>query len=515
MALHTVPGFIGYEAKRVSSMDRQAIGKFTDTNSLYRLRTDAPEKYPKKVLSLYTQSRMWSNDFLQMIMSSETVWLNAETFSYDVMVPYMLPVIVDVPASTLNQANIGIDGKEFEIVVDRQAFFIHNHITPDRRFGPQFYVISDGEPVHNGWKYRLTLDTLHPMTDSVDPFWLQPGMQLHQVGSTIGEFDQELPGLPEMGSKMTLYHTMSSAYGVTHKITKWAKALQQVDSKGNPLDLIVYRKYKVGETGEKVTLGYSWESLVEAEMTKEMLAQKVRRWIWSKPGSSRSYGTSQEVKKVPMGLYYMMRNHSNYHSYNKGEFSINLLRNIFGDLFHGREDVNSRKVLIFTNLAGMEEFNTAAKRDAMGTNLVFNVGDNDKFIQGTGLDLTMKFSFSKVWTLDTGEMSIVHLKELDEAETNLEYGQNKKRPPIFFVFDITPSSDGRPGTNIKELRLKGWPGMTSGTITGRAQWAGPLSGQRLISASMDPAARIWMEDRDDIFVEDLSRMVLIEERPQY
>lgn len=514
MALHQQPGFIGYEAYKMSSMDGQAIGKFTDTNSLYRLRSDEPSKYSKKVLSLYTQSRLYSNDFLQMVLSSSTEWLDTETFSWEVMVPYNLPFIVDIPATTANQGMPGIGGGIFEIIVDRQAFFIHDHITSDRRWAPQFYVVADGEPVWNGWLYKLTLDTLSPDNDFVDPTWLKPGLQLHRVGNSVGEFDRDLSGLPEMGSKMVMHHTMSAAYGIKHKISKWAKAVRNVDSNGKPLDIIVYNKYKVGANGQKQILGQTWEGLVESQMQRWMMETKVSRWIWSKPGAARTNGTFQEIKKVPEGLYYMMRNHSNYHPYNKGEFSINLLRNIFGDLFLGREDINKRKVLIFTNLAGMEAFNTAAKKDAMGAGLILNAGNNDKFIEGTGLDLTLKFGFNKVWTLDTGEMSIAHLKELDEAETNLEFGQSKKRPPIFFVFDISPSGDGRPGTNIRELRLKGWPTLTSGTITGRAQWEGPLTGQRLISASMDPSASIWMEDRDDLFVEDLSRMVLIEELPQ-
>ncbi len=58
--------------------------------------------------------------------------------------------------------------------------------------------------------------------------------------------------------------------------------------------------------------------------------------------------------------------------------------------------------------------------------------------------------------------------------------------------------------------------MTWGYINGRTKWsAGSMGAQGMISSSMDPAASVWMEDRSDIFVDDLSRMVLIEENPQY
>ena len=128
----------------------------------------------------------------------------------------------------------------------------------------------------------------------------------------------------------------------------------------------------------------------------------------------------------------------------------------------------------------------------------------------------MNYRFNRFITLDTGPVELIHLKELDLPQTNQEYGQNKKSTPIFMVFDISPDGDGTPKNNVREVRLKEAPAMTWGYVNGRTKWGvGAMGAQGMVSSSMDPAAEIWMEDRSDIFVEDMSRMVLIEEAPQY
>lgn len=516
MALTNIPGFTGYQAKRISSLDQRAIGKFTDTNALYSMHKMAPSEYDRKIITLYTQTALYSNDFLQMINQSTPYMPDNEYFSWKIGVPYRFPTIIEIPISTSTQLTPGIDGLDFEIVLDRKAFFIHNTITSDNRYGPQFYITDDPTPYNKGWKYKCTLVTQSPLTDYVDSSWLQVGLNMQLVGAMIGEFDQELPGLPDQAQDITLYDTVSSGIGAQHKISKWATQLGQKDSKGQPLDMMVFAATRLNEMGKAEVIGTSWQSYIEVLIRKYMLDMKVHSFIWSKPGTSKSQRDRQEVKKSIEGLYWKMRNHGNYITYNRGQFNLNLMRSVFGDLFYRRVDIAERKVKVYTNEAGMEVFNTSLKKDALGNGLVFNVGDNDKFVSGSGQNLKLNFNFSSVWTLDTGTIELVHLKELDQPQTNTEFGQNKKSTPIYIVFDISPEGDGTPKNNVREVRLAGNPSMTWGFINGRTPWnGGHAASQGMISSSMDPATQIWMEDRCDIFVEDLSRMVLIEEKPQY
>jgi hypothetical protein len=118
-------------------------------------------------------------------------------------------------------------------------------------------------------------------------------------------------------------------------------------------------------------------------------------------------------------------------------------------------------------------------------------------------------------TRETGRIDLIHLKELDLPQTNLEFGQNKKSTPVFMVFDVSPEGDGTPKNNIREVRLKGAPSMTWGYIDGRQHHLGHAASKGMSSTSKQPGYTIWMEDRCDVFIEDLSRTVIIEEVPQF
>jgi hypothetical protein len=115
----------------------------------------------------------------------------------------------------------------------------------------------------------------------------------------------------------------------------------------------------------------------------------------------------------------------------------------------------------------------------------------------------------------TGYVELVHLSELDLPQTPEEYGQNKKSTPIYFIFNISPDSDGQLLSNIREVRRAGVPNMTWGYIDGRASHLGPYASQGMQSANKFPGYEVWMEDRYDVFIEDMTRTFLIEENPFY
>ena len=66
MAIQTIPGLTGFTYARVASMDKRAVGKLTDANHLESFHSTEPADYDKKIISLYTQSSLYSNDFLDM-----------------------------------------------------------------------------------------------------------------------------------------------------------------------------------------------------------------------------------------------------------------------------------------------------------------------------------------------------------------------------------------------------------------------------------------------------------------
>lgn len=516
MGLQTIPGFTGLTYARVSSMDGRAIGKLTDSNHLESFHDLAPSDYDKKIISIYAQATLYSNDFLDMINKSTPYYLDgsSDTWKWQVEMPFRFPKIIDVPQSTLDQATIGIDGKTFEIVLD--TIVSKNMIISvgHKMNGQNFYITSDPTQYGRGWLHQCTLVTANPQVDYVNRTLLQPGIDVDPIDVSIGEFDQDLGGLQKLADKITMFETLGAGYGFEHKITAWADDKMLKDENGKPKDIMVYMQNRRGENA--VTRNdIKWEPFIEFMMRKQMLETKVKRMIWSKPGIVRTNGAKQELKKVSAGVYYRMRNSGNYVPYNRGEFSANLIRNVFGDLFYRRVDVKDRRVKMYTNEAGFDVFQQAIKEDAFNSGLTFNVGDNDKFVNGNGQHLQLNFAFDSFVTRETGKVELVHLKELDLPQTNLEFGQNKKSTPIFMVFDVSPTSDGSLVNNIREVRRAGTPNMQWGYIDGRRSHLGAFKSQGFNAANKFPGYEIWMEDRSDVFIEDLSRCVLIEEIPQF
>ena len=513
--IQQLPGYNGIIATRVSSMDKRAIGKFTDANHISSLHLEEPAMYDKKYISLYTQTSMFSNDLQNMINEATPYYIdsNSDYWQWKVGVPYQFPTIIEIPASTAGLSTPGIDGQEFEIVVDKKVFSAGDTITSDKRFAPQFYITKDPVPYNTGWLYTCTLLSTSPLTDYVSTSWLQVGLELEQIDNLVGEFDTQLSGLDELGDSITLYESLSAGFGVNHKITDWADARSLKDKNGNPLDIQVYAQTRRNEMGKTEVIGSRWEPVVDMMARRKMMSLNLKRMLWGKRGTAKTDGSSQEVKKSVEGIYHQMRNNGNLVRYNRGEFNIKLLRSVFGDLFYRRVSMGDRKVKIYTNEAGFAVFRDAAKKDLMNSGLT--VIADQRFIQGSGQNMVVNYAFESMTTMETGLISLIHLKELDLPQTNSEFGQNKKSTPVFMVFDVSPDGDGTPKNNIRQVRHRNRPSMTWGYIDGTIHHLGFAASQGMQSANKNPYYEIWMKDRSDIFIEDLSRTVIIEEIPAF
>lgn len=515
--LTTIPGFTGFKYARLSSMDKRAIGKFTDVNHLSAFHDTDPVDYDKKIISLYTQSSLYSNDFLNMINQSTPYYVEgiSDTWKWKVNVPYKFPKIIEVPEDVLAQSRVGIDGKEFSLIIDTREFAQNSIISVGSRiWGPKIFAIEDATEYNDAYIQRFTLISENPKIDFVNKQWLAAGKELELIDGSIGEFDQNLLGLPRSGDTIQLYDSMGAAYGFEHTITGWADDVQLKDAQGRPKDLLMFvdqRRNELPTTRNSVR----WEPLIEFELRRAMLELKVKKMIWSKPGTTRTRGSKQELKKVSAGVYHRMRHNGNLVQYNRGEFSPNLLRSVFGDLFYRRVDVKDRRVKLYTNEAGFDVFQQAVKQDAINSGLQLVADSGDRYIQGQGQRLVYNWAFEAMVTRETGRVDLIHLRELDLPQTSDDFGQNKKSTPIFMVFDVSPNGDGSMRENIREVRKAGRPSMTWGYIDGRRHHLGFAKSQGHSAANKFDGYTLFFDDRCDVFIEDLSRCVLIEELPQY
>lgn len=525
MALTTIPGFEGYRYARFSSFNKRAIGMFTDSNHLMNITRAFPDEYDKKVIQIYTQSSMYANDFYEMISKSTPYYIeHGDSWRWKVEVPFMFAKIVEIPQATLTNPTPGIDGQEFTLILDSGEFGKNSTVVLGHRmYGPQLFVVNDPEPYGRGFLYTFTLFSDNPKSEYVDHKFLQVGVEVAPGTSVIGEFDRDLPGLGRLTETIELFDSMDSAIGRSHTITKWADEtlISQRDEKGNLLDLVVYYPEFRNNLNKKITAkDIRWEPFVETLLRKKMLDDRIYKIIWQKAGTVRSGGRFQEYKYVSDGVYQKMRKHGFYLAYERGKATVQMFRSVFGDLFYRREPMEKRHVKMFTNEAGMDVWNEILKKDAQssGLNLVANVPavqTGAASVSSPSQKLVYGWNFNSVVTREAGVIEVIHLKELDLPQTNLEFGQNVKSTPVFMVFNVSPDSDGGFAGNIREVRLKGAPSMTWGYVDGRIHHLGHAASQGMSSANMDPWYTIWFEDRFTVFIEDLSRCFLIEEIPQF
>ena len=188
--VQTIPGLVGFTYARVASMDKRAVGKLTDSNHLESFHSTEPADYDKKIISLYTQSSLYSNDFLDMINKSTPFYIdnNSDAWKWDIAVPYKFPKIIDIPISTTALLKPGIDGQEFQLVLDTNEFSKNAIISVGtRQYGPRFYVIKDPLPWNNGYLYTFTLVSANPKVDFVNPVFMKIGVELELIDAAIGE----------------------------------------------------------------------------------------------------------------------------------------------------------------------------------------------------------------------------------------------------------------------------------------------------------------------------------------
>lgn len=515
----SIPGNYGYIVKKYSSKDNRVLGKFTDQNHLSSIQNIKPDQYDKDYIELFTQTRIYSNDFTERINRSETYWVNGDSWTWKLKMPYQPNEIVRVPTSTSSNPSPGKDESIIELVFAR-PFYKNDVIVSDKRFGDTFVVVADPIPEGAHFLIALKLTGEHVTNTTVaKERFLRAGVAYEKIDNVVGEFTQDLTGLDGFGDELVLMESMASGYGAQHTITKHADQLSasikgkdhnkiiryEKDSAGNPLDLVAYAK--VDKQSGKI-VNYRWESFIDSELRKEVLRMRTKRMIWGQGGHTQEIG-QQDVKKIALGIYKRIRDYGHYIPFTKGTFSVNLIRQALGDLFRGRIAMEDRRAILYTNEAGLGLFRNTAKEDLLASGIQITMD-----IKDYGANPKVAYAnYDLIFTHETGEVKVVHLKELDEPQSKLDYNLNRLTPPIFFIFDITRPEDGL--ENIREVRMTGAPSMTWGYINGRQHYLGHAASQGMESASMMPGYTIWYEDRTDIHIEDLSKCVILEELPQY
>ena len=487
-----------------SYYSKNALGKFTDKNMLDTILKDRPQQYDR-IIKLFTQSKLYSNDFTELIMSNGTPFFIDEPdgqFEYKLHKYSELPKIIENLADT--NATPGIDGQEFELVFDKKVFVTNDIITAHRREQEvQLQVVEEPVNYQNYFKYKFR--AIGQYADSyVSQRFLAVGTEYIKIGNRIGEYTTDLSTLGMIDGHLTVTTEGLMEYGIESTMTEYARLKKiQKDQYGKPLDITYYSVTSTDVSGQPINLTL-WEPTMAALMRAEMMKMKANMLLWGRQGMAKD--EKGRPTKVYAGLWQQMHL-GNIVYYNRGQFTMNTLRYTLDNLFHGRVAIGDRKAKVFTNRAGFQLIEKAIREDALSQGFTFNA---ENYVKGKdNLKLGFMFGFDHYHSKETGDVEFIELEQLNEAVTFLEQGPNKRVSPIFIILDVSGSASQ---TGIRELKLSSRPNMLSAYIPGVTGFNGA---ENVLAASKDPWQTWVMKDFTGIFLEDPTRTVIIKEYPQF
>ena len=487
-----------------SFYSKNGLGKLTDKNFVETMLRTKPDQYDKMMIRLFTDTKLYSNDLIDLVMKSGKPFMVNDpngVFTYKIKKRAELPkVIVNLAASI---AKPGIDGQEFEIVFDKNVFVVNDIITAHRyEQETQVQIVSEGEKYQNGFKFRARAIGASG-SDFVNQRFLQVGTEYFKIGNILGEYTTSFSSLGMFDGNLEVMADVLQQYGVEHTITDWADATKlgmQTDASGNPLDITYYSVTDPMAVGEKTKI-VGWEPTVSRLLRMEMMRMKANTLMWGRQGNAKD--EKGRPTRAKQGLWHQLHL-GNVIYYDRGQFSLNLIRAAVGDLFYNRVLIKDRNVKIYTNRSGMELAATAIRKDFNGQNFMVDAG---KFLDGKDrLKQGYAFQFDHFMTTETGPVEFVELEQLNEHATFLELGPNKKTPPIFIILDISGQDDA----GIREVKLATRPNMYYQYIPGSVGFGS----QQTVVASKDPYSTYMMKDFAGIFLEDPTKTVIIKEFPR-
>jgi hypothetical protein len=487
-----------------SFYSKNGLGKLTDKNFVETMLRTKPDQYDKMMIRLFTDTKLYSNDLIDLVMKSGKPFMVNDpngVFTYKIKKRAELPKVIVNLASSI--AKPGIDGQEFEIVFDKNVFVVNDIITAHRyEQETQIQIVNEGEKYQNGFKFRARAIGASG-SDFVNQRFLQVGTEYFKIGNILGEYTTSFSSLGLFDGNLEVMADVLQQYGVEHTITDWADATKlgmQTDASGNPLDITYYSVTDPMAMGEKTKI-VGWEPTVSRLLRMEMMRMKANTLMWGRQGNAKD--EKGRPTRAKQGLWQQLHL-GNVIYYDRGQFSLNLIRAAVGDLFYNRVLIKDRSVKIYTNRSGMELAATAIRKDFNGQNFMVDAG---KFMDGKDrLKQGYAFQFDHFMTTETGPVEFVELEQLNEHATFLELGPNKKTPPIFIILDISGQDDA----GIREVKLATRPNMYYQYIPGSVGFGG----QQTVVASKDPYSTYMMKDFAGIFLEDPTKSVIIKEFPR-
>ncbi|NCD00102.1 MAG: hypothetical protein EOL95_10430 [Bacteroidia bacterium] len=446
---------------------------------------------------------------------------------------WQIPVVSDLPYITedveTSRENLGIDGTDFKIKINKRAFGHGDIITYDRYNGLQMYIkAEDILPSNDGYIYTVQLVN-DDNSNFLDKAYLKPGTKIFRIGSARGEYGERFSDIGEVETGYREFFNFvgtaeaHSHYSVSSRAELMAKGGMKSD--GSMMLTEIWRNFdknidpsiaNLDDMVKKMGKDYIKKSIANGNLTRSFITKleaasltKISNDIetylmWGRGGKVRQDGPDDI--RLSVGLWRQLDN-SYKRIYNKAGFTLDIFQSEIFNFFNGKVEFKGpdpqRKLIVQTGMAGMRLINEAIRRNALGTGMTVNMDQS-----GTGaisgknpMEMHFGYAFTSYTIPFLANVEFTLNPALDNVHTSDVENPIIDGYPLssysFIVFDITDNTNDNIFLlkNKWDNKLRWWYQNGTMDYLGRDagfQSSGQFNGYRCFMTQSMPA--VWVKD---------------------
>jgi len=536
----------------LEKMDYRMAGNFADENKLLNLLAggEGVNRQHLGILTLFNQFQLVNTPLLKMTeLAKNTLYVNGDDGEFTFDIPYTLEMPTIREDLSGDSTSVGIDGQPFELLIGDgnldPIFSTNQLITADLRDGQNFEVLEAGSRIADGFVYKLRLLT-NDRNESVNKKWLKPGTQLFSVGSLIGKYDEDAPGVNQSAGFIRLLHKIGAKRAVKMTIHGSAQRLKLDNISGmgdtNAFAATVAPYLDPKSPNFMAAIGHdngqgkvdrskpvSFVPMIEVMLYKELMLQTERQLMYGQGGVSQDKRNNYKI--ASQGLYQQMKN-GNWLEIPK--YSLDLIKGVFSQIFKNRPDIADidRHLHFQCGRGAMVELTRICTEAGVQiSNAIGTVLDNSSLgiIKGKdAYNLEAGYRFNKVFLSGFGHLSFEHNPALDSEFNRVMDEERVGGLPKFsytsMIMDVTettstnayePSKGVEFATgfdnkaNIYLVKNQGMPGVKYTYVNGRTSPYPVAAGKGSVASSLFEGYTSFLEEQSSIWLRDPGRSILL------
>lgn len=447
---------------------------------------------------------------------------------------WQTPIVQDLPYIVedveAGNDNIGFDGTQFKIKLNRRVFGHGDIITYDKMNGKELFITDeDILPSADGYIYTCQLVN-NNNTATLDKIFLKSGTKYFRIGSARGEYGERWSDIGEINAGYREFYNFvgqaeaHTSFSISKRADLMAKGGMNADgtipvveiwksfdktldpSIANLDDLLK----KMGT--DYVKKAYQSGKLTRAFVTKmeaahiTKIGNDIENYLmWGKGGRIKQDGPDD--MRLTVGLWKQLDSYIK-RIYPKSQFSLDLFKSEIFNFYNGKVEFKGpdpqRQIIVQTGMAGMKLVNKAIKDEAFASGMTIQAAQNAGIGAITGknaMDLNFGFAFTSYTIPFLANVKFVINPAFDNVHTSDVENPIIDGYPLssysFIIFDITDNTND----NLYLLQLAWDKEMVwsyeNGTMDymGRTQGfqsSGRFNGYKVFMSQTMPA--VWVKD---------------------